>query len=172
MSQLTFDFDLETTHWAPIYKPFNGSLVDYIGDDLCRDCGAKTAYNQGGAGRSGIYAICDGCAQLDNCRLRTCRPVIERREASGFAVEEVAHCQDCSWFVIDRTGWDDAFEVDDLVAEHARPRHVSHWGMTHFMEEHDGLVAAREKRRAAYLRRQETARGDQAEGRQHGHVRG
>ncbi len=153
--QLTFDLELEAPEWVPIYKPFGNNLAAYIRDDRCRDCGVKCAYNQGGSNERGIFTVCDGCAEIDSCRLQVCTPILERRKVATFTADELAHCESCSWFVLDRSGWDDKFDADDLqdmLAEHAQPRHVSHWGCAHPVEKHDGLVAAQAKRRTAYLK--------------------
>lgn len=162
MEQLAFDFDV-TPEWVPIVVPTQMSLESLLAPsrDLCRDCGVRCAFNQGGAGRGVLYQVCDECAKVDSCRLRCCTPVAERRPAKMWGErEEAAHC-DCGWWLyLDR--WDDdgptrvpltPDEVLDLMAEHARPRHVSHWGASHLVTEHDDLIDRRERRRAAYRKR-------------------
>lgn len=42
----------------------------YVSRGLCRDCGVKCSYNQGGASSGGLYQVCDDCAQLDGCLTR------------------------------------------------------------------------------------------------------
>lgn len=155
MTQLTFDLELDNPAWEPIVKVLGGGLGEYIKDDRCRDCGAKGAYNQGGAGNGVAFMVCDRCAEIDSCRLQICTPILERRKVPNFTVDELAHCETCPWFVLDRSGWDDNFNADDLtdvLAEHAQPRHVSHWGNSHPVEKHDRLVRAQAERRAAYLK--------------------
>jgi hypothetical protein len=129
-----------------------------LGDwGLCGLCGTKCSFNQGGS-RTG--AVCDACALIDSCRLVCCEPVAERRKAHiGVDQFECAHC-DCGWWQFE-TYWHDEGEyrlytpeeVTDMLAEHAIPRHVSHWGMSHPPEKHDDLVKAQAKRRAAYWAR-------------------
>lgn len=73
--------------------------------DLCGLCGVRTTWNQGGTTTAG--AVCDGCAQVDRCRLVEGEP----------------------------------------------SRWVSHWGMSHRLEDHDELIAAQARRRGMYLMR-------------------
>lgn len=157
------DFEETRTDWVPIYKIF-GDLASMIRDDLCRDCGAKSGYNQGGAGGPihGSYMICDDCAGLDSCQLVCCEPVAERRP-NREGGEESAHCA-CGWWLgsqywADEGGWVDYTpeQVADSIAAHAEPRHVSHWGISHHPDQHDRLIAAQQKRRAAYLRKARAA---------------
>lgn len=134
-----------------------------LGDwDRCGLCGTRTrGCNQGGT-RTG--KVCDDCAQIDSCRLVCCEPVAERRPARvGVDQFECAHCA-CGWWAFE-TYWHDegehrpytAEEVADLLAEHAQPRHVSHWGHAHPPSRHDELVRAQAKRRAAYLKKEVAA---------------
>ncbi|GAA3730391.1 hypothetical protein GCM10022239_03730 [Leifsonia bigeumensis] len=143
------DFEETRTVWEPIY----GDPITHA----CRDCGKRTSFDQGG-GIPGVggFTVCDGCAQIDQCRLQVCTPVIERRKAASyFVVPELAHCNDCYWFVLEpSTISGETITADDLIdmcAEHARPRHVSHWGESHLVEAHDGLVRKQAQRRAKYL---------------------
>jgi hypothetical protein len=124
----------------------------------CGLCGTKCSYNQGGT-RTG--AVCDGCAQVDLCTIRPHDPVIERRPSSlNSALVEVAHCSRCGWWVLehyrDDDGNDVAYTPDELLdmcSVHVAPRHTSHWGFSHEIADHDRLVAAQAKRRAAFLKR-------------------
>jgi hypothetical protein len=162
VQQLAFDFDA-TPEWVPLVKPTTPNLATLVAEDRCRDCGAKCAFNQGGATPGiGLFMVCDECAKLDRCRLVCCTPVAERRPSRiGLTLDEGAHC-DCGWWIWAER-WDDddpkaripltPDEVVDLMAEHAEPRHVSRWGKAHLVAEHDELVAARERRRAAYRKR-------------------
>lgn len=61
----------DAVEWVPIYKWY-GDLASMIQDDLCRDCGCKSGYNQGGAGQpqGSSYMVCDDCAKLDECLTR------------------------------------------------------------------------------------------------------
>lgn len=148
----------DAPEWEPIYKTYD--LAGMIADDRCRDCGRKAAYNQGGANRLGSFMVCDGCAQIDGCSLQVCNPYPVWCSDRGTRIELAAMCEDCPWW-LDAKRWDDdgewvlltPEEVADMVAEHATPRHVSRWGMTHPPGKHDDLVRAQGKRRADYLRR-------------------
>jgi len=138
------------TVWEPIYG---------ADDRVCRDCGRKAAYNQGGANRLGLFMVCDGCAAIDSCRLQVCNPYPVWCSDRGTHIELAALCEDCPWRV-DAKRWGEGEwrhltpdEVADMVAEHATPRHVSRWGMSHPPEKHDALVRAQGKRRTDYLRR-------------------
>jgi len=140
------DFEETRVEWEPIFGE----------DGLCRDCGIKTAFNQGGARPGlGLFVVCNGCAGIDGCREQHCSPVIERRARPDFTVDEVAHCPNCSWFILDGAPWEDepytADDLMDMLAEHARPRHVSRWGESHLIAEHDQLVADQAERRARYV---------------------
>jgi hypothetical protein len=162
MTQLAFDFDIDP-EWVPILKPTRLSLETLIDPtDRCRDCGIKCAFNQGGAGGGAMYTVCDDCAKIDACRLVCCSPVAERRPSKiGLTRDEGAHCS-CGWWIFaERWSEDDALsrepltpdELTDLMAEHAEPRHVSHWGESHPVAMHEALVAKRARRRAAYTKR-------------------
>lgn len=140
------------TEWSPIYKVY-GDLASMIQDDLCRDCGAKSGYNQGGAGapRGTSYMVCDECAKIDGCYVREHEPVIERHG------DQAARCS-CGWW-ISATYWHDdgknveysTDELRDILADHIRPRHSSHWGCyPHEVEECARLFQERERRRARY----------------------
>lgn len=141
------DFEETRTEWVPL--GWNDGM-------LCGLCGRKTTMNQGG---SDVGPVCDACAAIDRCRLRCCTPVVERRPSMfGHEREESAHCDDCGWFLLLERWTDDGElkqytpeELTDLLAQHAEPRHVTHWGMTHPPAQHDALVKAQAKRRAAYL---------------------
>lgn len=145
------DFTETRTEWEPIY---GRGMV-------CRDCGTKRVSGTGG-GTPGLgqYEVCDECAAIDECRIREHEVVIERRASSFLTVDELAHCAFCHWFVSVHE-WADGTATDvtperlaELAAEHVRPVHTSHWGKSHEITEHDGLVAARAHRRAAYLARE------------------
>jgi len=136
-----------------------------IADDRCRDCGRKAAYNQGGATPGvGSYMVCDGCADIDGCRLQVCNPYPVWCSDRGTHTELAAMCEDCPWW-LPAKHWGDggewrlltADEVTDMLAEHAAPRHVSHWGHSHPPGKHDDMVRAQAKRRAAYLAKQKEA---------------
>lgn len=129
-----------------------------VGDwGRCGLCGSKCGYNQGGS-RTG--AVCDDCAGVDSCRIRPHETVAERRK-SGSATnsDEVAHCTQCTWSLFSMRWVESEWvefseeEVAAAMAEHVRPRHTSHWGVSHEIADHDRLVAAQEKRRAKYLAR-------------------
>lgn len=75
-------------------------------------------------------------------------------------------CRDCgaregtSWVSVPEVGFfmvcDECAKLDDCTTRkhsHGPDWHVSHWGERHRADEHDALVAAQERRRAAYLRR-------------------
>lgn len=148
--------------WEPIYVMFPSvdGLAAMLAEQRCRDCGVKVSWMTGGGSRPGLgsFQVCEDCAQLDACRLRCCEPVAERRRAKvGVDQWECAHC-DCGWWEFE-TYWHDegehrsytAEEITDMLAEHAIPRHVSHWGKSHFVTVHDDLVKAQARRRAAFL---------------------
>jgi hypothetical protein len=121
--------------------------------ERCRDCGTTHKINAGGSNGW----MCDDCAEIDQCRDLNCTPVLERRTVANFTVDELAHCDNCHWFIHDRSAWDDEFDAEDLsdeLANHARPRHVSHWGKSHLIGEHDRLIRERSKRRSQYLKAQ------------------
>jgi hypothetical protein len=102
----------DVPEWTPLFKPFGITLTSLVTGDRCRDCGTRApSTQQGSADAIGIYAICDDCAQLDNCRTSN---------------------RGSEW-------------------------HVSHWGDSHRTDEHDELVAARDKRRANFLRKAHAA---------------
>lgn len=154
------DFEETRVEWTPIYKVY-GDLASMIQPDLCRDCGAKSGYNQGGAGnpRGTSFMICDECARIDGCQVIEHDPVIERDEDSG--MQRAAHCS-CGWWIGPRV-WGDNHEpheytldeLRDIVADHIRPRHRSHWGCApHDIADCEKLHAAQQKRRENYLRRQ------------------
>lgn len=139
------DFEETRTEWV------------ILGDwGRCGLCGATSKLNQGGTLTGNV---CDDCAQIDSCRLVECTPVAERRpDRMQKDRDKCAHCA-CGWWANAEYWHDDGEwrqhtpeEVADMLAEHAQPRHVSHWGETHPPGEHDRLVAAQAKRRAAYLR--------------------
>lgn len=144
-------FELEDTlpEWVPL--GWNDAM-------LCGLCGRKTTMNQGGTETG---PVCDDCARIDRCRLQCCTPVAERRPAKvGHEREECAHCQDCGWFLFLEQWTDDGEwkpytpdEITDLMAAHAAPRHVTHWGEAHPPEKHDELVRAQQQRRDAYWKR-------------------
>lgn len=62
----------DSPEWEPIVNRWDQpDLARLVGAFvLCRDCGAKANYNQGGAGGEGTYMVCDPCAQLDACTTR------------------------------------------------------------------------------------------------------
>lgn len=145
MSDLTL-FDLDAPEWV---------IIGTWG--VCGLCGTKCAYNQGGT-RTG--AVCDDCAQIDLCTIRDHEAVIERRSIPAHRIEQVAHCEHCGWFLAlehwaDEGAWVlyTPEEILDACAEHNRPRHTSHWGMSHEIGEHDALIAKQARRRAKYLAR-------------------
>lgn len=75
MSLALFDLDdFEETAapgWEPVYKRWDmDPLVRAIQGELCRDCGRKAGYNQGGSDSIGIFMVCDDCATLDSCLTR------------------------------------------------------------------------------------------------------
>lgn len=155
------DFEETRTEWVPIVIRFDEQpLVRKLKafDIICRDCGCKTAYSQGGADRDGHYAVCDDCAQLDNCRISV-HEITEERRPGEYGRTEVARCS-CGWWLwaehwADEGEWRELTpeQITDLLAGHLRPRHVSRWGKEHEIAEHDRLVEAQARRRAAYLRR-------------------
>lgn len=143
MSDLSL-FDLEEPEWV---------VVGEWG--RCGLCGTKCSFNQGGTTTG---AVCDDCAQVDGCSIREHNPIVERRPSPfSMSTDQVAHCDNCGWWVNADHRNDDGDwvpltgdEVLDLCAEHARPRHTSHWGVSHEIAQHDALVAAQAKRRANY----------------------
>ncbi|MFF2631984.1 hypothetical protein ACFVR6_03785 [Microbacterium sp. NPDC058021] len=66
------DFEETRTEWEPIYCRWDQpQLVRLVNADvICRDCGRKAGYNQGGADRTGSFMVCDDCASLDRCLTR------------------------------------------------------------------------------------------------------
>lgn len=134
------DFDETRTVWV------------MVGDwGRCGFCGVKCSFNQGG---SKTGAVCDECAQIDHCQIRPHEPVIERRPSRLLNIDEAAHCLKCAWFLSVADSEDVEYTPEQVaarVAEHARPRHTSHWGMSHEIGDHDRLVAERARRRAKYL---------------------
>lgn len=130
-----------------------------LGDwDRCGMCGTRVhGMNQGGT-RTGV--VCDDCAQIDSCRIREHETFIVRRVARDLpGALRVAECLHCAWFLNahDYTGGGSiprtVQNVIEKCAEHVRPRHTSHWGMSHDIADHDRLVAGQARRRAAYLRK-------------------
>jgi len=63
-----FELEEETREWVPLFKPFGLTVANLIAEVGCRDCGAKTGFNQGGSTNAGIYSVCDECACVDQCR--------------------------------------------------------------------------------------------------------
>jgi hypothetical protein len=145
MSDLTL-FDLDGPAWVPIY--------DVGMSFICRDCGSRNAWENGGSEEGGIFNLCRGCAAVDGCRPYLHEPQVERRPARGFTVDELASCS-CGWFLLDRP-WDGPISSDavlDAIAEHITLTESSRWGMPHTAVQHEALMAEREKRRAMYLKK-------------------
>lgn len=169
-------FDLEAPEWAPVYEPRGGweargvsatestpeEWVAFQRSLRCRDCGGlmrrlRHTRSCGGVRDGGSFELCDDCAALDGCRLRCCEPIAKRGSGSLTGIEHSAVCG-CGWWLAYEHRDDDGDwlpytveEVADAVAEHMIPRHVSHWGMTHFLAEHDALTVGQAKRRAEFL---------------------
>lgn len=129
-----------------------------LGDwDRCGLCGTRVrGMNQGGS-LTGV--VCDDCAQIDSCRIRDHEAfVVREHERNHTRALVVARCLFCAWWLNGDRWTGDRWvplTVDEVVAAiavHVRPRHTSHWGMSHEIADHDRLVAAQAKRRAAYLR--------------------
>lgn len=175
MSDLTL-FDLEPdVEWAPVFHPpldFD-PLKDgerwkaYRALLRCRDCGRPVKgmpwkRGCGGARDEGAFDLCDDCAALDGAVVSSHTTVVERRPAHPGSFpnkEEAAHCLDCGWWLFldywgDEGGWVvyTPEEIVEACTQHEVPRWRSRWGVVHELGEHDGLVSARAKRRAAYLR--------------------
>lgn len=129
--------------------------------DRCGLCGVKCSMNQGG---TDVGMVCDGCAQIDRCRIREHEAVVCRSTARGTVLGRlVARCLHCSWRLAE-SRWEEGAsvprtveEVAAAMVEHVRPKHTSHWGESHEITAHDELVAAQAKRRASYLRTAEAA---------------
>lgn len=169
--QLMFDFDV-TPEWTPLFHaPFDWTIYEalpkteavamwkaYRATWRCRDCGRHKftwSHACGGANAGGSYDVCDDCAALDGCRLRTCEPETGRRK-SVLNGTDVAWCS-CGWFVFEKFVDDEGVyrphtvdEVAVMCERHMVPRHVSRWGLSHSLVEHEQLMARQAKHRAAY----------------------
>lgn len=127
-----------------------------VGDwERCGLCGTRCSFNQGGT-RTG--AVCDDCAQIDECRIREHDAIVMRgRDRNLPGAVRIARCLHCAWF-LNAHRWEDGQsipltvdEVAQAMEHHVRPRHTSHWGVSHEIDQHDGLVAAQARRRSSYL---------------------
>lgn len=139
----------DPTEWHPIHE---------LG--VCRDCGRPKSFWQGGASQGVAFSLCDSCAAIDACRFRhhECEigdfgnwinhdPIVIKCSCGWW--ETASHFDDEGNFV----RWTPD-ELVDIVAEHearGAREHVSHWGSVHDAADHDDLVEAQTKRRAAYL---------------------
>lgn len=136
MSDALFDLDdfAETrVEWEPVWEP---RLEDFgwrfaeAGSVLYDGDGSKVTPAQ-------------WKAYLDGARCRDCGRKCEMNQGGAIGGRSFRVCDACASL--------DAC----LTRQHDRgPEwHVSHWGDSHRADEHDALVAAQAKRRAAYLRR-------------------
>lgn len=65
--------------WQALYRKAGGNQPP-----RCRDCGrTKFTGMCGGAGREGIYELCDDCAAIDGCDARAARLPHEVRAGSN-----------------------------------------------------------------------------------------
>jgi hypothetical protein len=65
------DYWSDAPEWQPVYKLWGmDPLTRAVVRELCRDCGRKAGYNQGGSDHVGIFMVCDDCASLDRCTTR------------------------------------------------------------------------------------------------------
>lgn len=124
---------------------------------VCRDCGVQCGYNQGGSrGPAQAFMLCDDCAEIDGCRVVDHVIVLEPGMTRN-QYPAIAHCTGCGWW-LDSHMWTGAehvlmtdADIEAAAAKHRGQRHSSRWGRGgHEISEHDGLVAARERRRANY----------------------
>lgn len=127
------DFEETRIEWEPVWEP---RLEDFgwrfaeAGSVLYDGDGSKVTKEQ-------------WKAYLDGARCRDCGRKCEMNQGGAVGGRSFRVCNDCASL--------DAC----LTREHDRgPEwHVSHWGDSHRADEHDALVVAQAKRRAAYLRR-------------------
>lgn len=159
----------DAPEWLPLYKPFGVTLASVMMGDRCRDCGARASYNQGGAAEAGIYMVCDECAQIDGCWVNDHELLIGPHRSGGLNL--AARCS-CGWDIAahhpDGDGgyvpWTPE-ELADIMANHLRPKHSSHWGTyPHEIADCERLHKERERRRARYRAKHP----DHADGSLHG----
>lgn len=140
------DFEETRTEWVVLSSQW----------ERCGLCGTRCGYNQGGTDTG---PVCDACAVIDRCRVREHEAIIVRyRDRNLPGAVRVAKCLHCAWF-LNADRWEDGEsiprtvdEVAEAMLEHVRPKHTSHWGVSHEITDHDRLVGEQAKRRAAYLR--------------------
>lgn len=138
MSTVLFDlddFEETRTEWEPVWEPtiedfgWHWPPVSLVGSALHRDGKPVTKAE---------WKIYLDAARCRDCGRRCAMNQGGAGEGHGFRV-----CDDCA-------------QLDGcLTRKHDRGPdwHVSHWGDSHPAADHDRLVKAQAKRRAAYLRR-------------------
>lgn len=173
--------ELETDEWKPIYSAEipekfwtigKNGFREFIPEfdwkrwrnehpERCRDCGAKSTFNQGGAGKDGHFMVCDKCAAVDRCRVANHQFVAERRSTGWSIGDVIERCTACTYEIHEKE-WDGndfvlltADEIEAKRARHRGPRHHSKWGEGHEIHDCEGLKAKREQRRAKYRREME-----------------